>query len=303
MYDINRISLSKVKSLSSKLKQLRKNHIFGMTAFNKQIICNKYDNSFIENHTECDFGRWYNTLQTEVASLGEEFINEDFISLGNLHKKLHGIANFLLEKHKNNNSIQEDEYELLIEIQGKISDIFDNLYSAINSVRYSIDALTGLPNPELFNSILKKEYAKPERMKTDNCLAFVDIDYFKKVNDTYGHLVGDEVLKALPQKLSSSLRKDDLIGRYGGDEFLIFLPNTNLAEAKNILERIRHKIRNSAIEIKQTAIITVTCSFGLSSFTLDKPLSENIKNADNALYLAKESGRNKVYVHSMSLKV
>jgi len=190
----------------------------------------------------------------------------------------------------------QEEYDDLIKSEITFLTSLDIVYTAINSTMYSIDDLTQLPNRALFYSILEKEYAKLIREDNSNCIVFVDIDHFKKVNDTYGHSRGDLVLKKIADKLSLSIRKYDSIGRYGGEEFLIFLPKTHIVEAKEIVERIRKKIQDLVINIDSELSITVTCSFGLSSFTSDKSLPEIIQNADKALYLAKENGRNKVKV-------
>jgi diguanylate cyclase (GGDEF)-like protein len=126
----------------------------------------------------------------------------------------------------------------------------------------------------------------------------VDLDYFKKVNDQYGHQAGDKVLTYFASYLKESLRPYDSIGRYGGEEFLLCLPDANVEDAKTIVERIREELANNAVEITgpdgKPLLIKVTASFGVSSISKDHPTSEAIETADMAMYQAKSEGRNRV---------
>ncbi len=288
---IQNIDLKTAKLISEDLKNLRIDHVRWLKLFNKQLICHIYDKKFNIDHLNCKFGQWYRNVTNENLTA-----NNDFNYLGYTHKELHDKASNIFQKHINKKRIPEEEYDDLIQAEIIFLTSLDIIYTAINSTMYSIDDLTQLPNRALFYSILEKEYAKLIREDNKNCIVFVDIDHFKKVNDTYGHPAGDIVLKKIAEKLSLSIRAYDSIGRYGGEEFLIFLPKTHIIEAKEIIERIRKKIQDLVININSELSINVTCSFGLSSFTLDKSLSEIIQNADKALYMAKENGRNKVNV-------
>ena len=123
-----------------------------------------------------------------------------------------------------------------------------------------------------------------------------DIDFFKKVNDTYGHAVGDCVLKTVAKTIKKELRESDIASRYGGEEFVFLLPQTNLEEAKVVAERLRLAVENKKINIeeyniKDTKEISVTVSIGVSEFNKNEKDHEMLyKNADNALYQAKETG-------------
>jgi diguanylate cyclase (GGDEF)-like protein len=289
---IYNLNSSEIKSLALTLKQLRTDHILWLTALNKQIICNVYENSVNEDCTTSQFGQWFTNLATDTLASDDAFLH-----IGKLHKKLHQAAYELLLRHQRRAKIKQQEYEKFALAEEAFLTAFDNLHAVINSIHYSIDTLTELPNKGLFQLILEKEYAKLERIKTHNCLAFVDIDNFKQINDGYGHMAGDAVLQNIAKTLSASLRKYDAIGRYGGDEFLVFLPNTDIIEAKKILDRVLHEVQKLSIPVAPLENISVTCSFGLANFSIESSLSENLKNADKALYLAKESGRNIVAVY------
>jgi diguanylate cyclase (GGDEF)-like protein len=122
-----------------------------------------------------------------------------------------------------------------------------------------------------------------------------DLDYFKKINDTFGHLAGDEALKHFVNIIKRNLRKSDYVFRIGGEEFLILLPNTELKDAAEIVERIRKDLEESPLYYDGKEI-KLTASFGLAEVDKNKYISEIIKEADEKLYKAKELGRNRVVV-------
>ena len=168
----------------------------------------------------------------------------------------------------------------------------------------TLDALTGLNNRHQFHTRLHSEIANAKRQKTSLCCIMTDIDFFKSVNDTYGHAVGDCVLKTVAKAIKKELREYDIPSRYGGEEFTILLPNTSLEEATTVAERLRSQIEKKKINIEDYRIdgvssISVTISVGVSQYknSFDTP-DELYRSADAALYKAKESGRNKVIVAS-----
>jgi|Deesub1362A_J573_1020465.scaffolds.fasta_scaffold00395_19 diguanylate cyclase (GGDEF)-like protein len=148
------------------------------------------------------------------------------------------------------------------------------------------DPLTGLANRRLMYIELERSFAKAKRYETPLSVIMLDIDYFKKYNDTYGHAAGDKLLKDIAEIVQQSVRKADLVARYGGEEFFILLPETRLTEAYAAAERIRRAVERRT---------EVTISLGVSSYRQDMQIKEDlIKKADEALYQAKERGRNRV---------
>ncbi len=128
-------------------------------------------------------------------------------------------------------------------------------------------------------------------------IILADIDYFKKVNDTYGHAAGDVVLRHVGESIKAALRDSDQVGRYGGEEFLIVLPNTSLDSARHIAERCRLIIEHEVISVQEEQLIHITSSFGVyCSTNRDEDILEMIHYADIQLYRAKESGRNRVCI-------
>jgi len=153
------------------------------------------------------------------------------------------------------------------------------------------DVLTGLPNRRFIESCYIKHLQDLKKTKEPLTLVMIDIDHFKNVNDTYGHDIGDEVLCFIAQHLKDNLRKNDIAVRIGGEEFLLFLPQTSLQSSIKVADKIRLIIEQSIFK-HQDIKINVTASFGLSSYEHSNELNTAIKHADQQLYKAKESGRN-----------
>lgn len=159
-----------------------------------------------------------------------------------------------------------------------------------------VDGLTGLYLRRYFISRLNNELLRAQRYNTVFSLIMIDIDFFKKVNDTYGHIVGDFILKSVAETFVTTLKDQALCSRWGGEEFLIFVPYQNKEQTKNLAENIRVNVENSVYEYKDLKLkITVSC--GVSSFPQDATtVDELIEIADKRLYEAKRTGRNKVVV-------
>ncbi len=152
------------------------------------------------------------------------------------------------------------------------------------------DILTQIYNRMAFNDFLDAELQRALRYKTGMSLIMFDIDHFKVVNDTYGHLAGDEVLKALVKVVQLSIRKVDILARWGGEEFMILAPQATLAAAQELAERLRKEIE--AHDFSLSGKITV--SLGVTTYRDQDGADSIIKRVDNALYRAKEKGRNRV---------
>ncbi len=156
------------------------------------------------------------------------------------------------------------------------------------------DGLTGISNRRNFNDSFYKEFERARRYAEPMTLAVIDLDYLKKINDTYGHTAGDNAIKAVAGVLSHSSRSIDLPARYGGEEFCLLLPNTLLEESVVIAERVRKLISETQLEGMET---NISASIGIANFPLHaNDPDELFKRADEALYKAKQNGRNQVCV-------
>jgi diguanylate cyclase (GGDEF)-like protein len=154
------------------------------------------------------------------------------------------------------------------------------------------DALTYLPNRRQVINNLQKEVHRAERYKTPLSISMLDIDHFKKINDSYGHTVGDQVLYQLATLLSEGVRESDMVGRYGGEEFLILLPNTKLSKAAELAARLCKLIKETVIDVGEKTNLTV--SIGVAEYRhCEETWQKFLSRADMALYDAKNAGRDR----------
>lgn len=155
------------------------------------------------------------------------------------------------------------------------------------------DALTGVRNRRALDECLSGLMALKNRYREPFSLAMIDVDHFKKINDELGHLNGDHVLRAVAALLDQAVRETDTVARYGGEEFVVVLPHTDLDGATIFCERMRQRVAQQSL-----GGVTVTISVGLASSLEGEDAAGLLSRADAALYLAKRSGRNRVYCHT-----
>ncbi|MDR2744668.1 MAG: GGDEF domain-containing protein [Desulfovibrio sp.] len=162
------------------------------------------------------------------------------------------------------------------------------------------DGLTGIYNRKAFSQLAKKFLSHEANPTGSGVLVMCDIDHFKKFNDTYGHLCGDEVLRAFASRLTAALRPTDLCFRYGGEEFVLVMPNTLIKQGLSATERLRAAVAAMRVDFESHKL-QITASFGLAEFKfcnadseLESCLTQCLQKADENLYRAKESGRNRV---------
>jgi len=156
-----------------------------------------------------------------------------------------------------------------------------------------IDPLTGCYNRREFESQLKRAIAGAIRHNNDMSVFMFDLDHFKNINDTYGHLAGDKVLQEVTSLVQKNMRTGDVLARYGGEEFIAILPETSKAKAMELADRLRVKILNKSI-VYDGYTINVTASFGVSELIRNTDITRIIQDADTMLYKAKLNGRNTV---------
>ncbi|MBG7156386.1 biofilm formation regulator diguanylate cyclase SiaD [Pseudomonas aeruginosa] len=180
-----------------------------------------------------------------------------------------------------------------LEKVARISDRYQQMMRDLNlalkeaSIR---DPLTGLPNRRMLLERLREENERSQRHGQSYVLAMLDVDFFKQVNDTWGHDSGDRVLVEIARAMESELREYDLCGRWGGEEFLLLLPQTRLQDAGPVLERVRDSVRTLAVRVG-TEALSVTASVGVTEHRIGETYSQTVNRADAALLDAKRSGR------------
>ncbi len=158
----------------------------------------------------------------------------------------------------------------------------------------STDSLTGCYNRRALMELLDRSMDSARRHGRQLSVIMFDVDHFKKINDCYGHLFGDKVLKAIAGSVSELIRKEDYMARYGGEEFLVVLPETSLNTAVEIANRLKKNIESLSLVTPCNTSLSVTASYGVSTMTAEDDINTLISEADTHLYLAKTNGRNRV---------
>jgi diguanylate cyclase (GGDEF)-like protein len=197
---------------------------------------------------------------------------------------------------KNNQPYSRGEHQFMHVISSLSAPLIENGYIHLRTKNLAgTDGLTGISNHRAFQEMLSREIARCDRDKKIFCLALLDIDDFKKINDTYGHVTGDGVLKDLTARVLASIREGDIFARYGGEEFCIILPSTNLDGAVVLAERIRTTVAGLPFMLYGKEI-PYTISTGLALYDSRAPFKKEllIEKADAAMYAAKRAGKNRV---------
>ncbi len=180
---------------------------------------------------------------------------------------------------------------------GDLEKSLDTVLHEDEKLRHKIDTdtLTGLASNEHARAVMREALQNLERYDQPMCLIMSDLDHFKEVNDSHGHLVGDRVLQDVAARMQSAVRDFDTVGRYGGEEFIVVLENTALGRAQEIAERIRLRVGGSPVHIDDL-VISITISQGLSAARQGDDIDALISRADEALYAAKAAGRDCVKI-------
>ena len=198
-------------------------------------------------------------------------------------------------------SLQKEAQSKLIDTHVKLTKQRQALQEAKAQLKEQAnrDPLTNMYNRRYFSEIAQKIVAMVKRSKEPLSLMMIDIDKFKNINDTYGHHIGDEIIKLLVSRLERIIRESDIAARIGGEEFALILPNTDVDSALKLAQKIRIDMEKASYK-HEDKIVTFTVSIGLDEFdhTKDDDVFTTLNRADAALYLAKESGRNRVCSYS-----
>jgi diguanylate cyclase len=197
--------------------------------------------------------------------------------------------------------LAEDQLRLLRRT-AKISRISDAFQGQLKSLNESLQALsgldflTGLPNRRSMMEALTAEQVRAQRSGEPLTVLMCDVDHFKVVNDTHGHAVGDEVLRTLGRALHDALRRYDQCARWGGEEFLVLLPDTELQGAREVAEKLRREAGGISVEAAGGVRVTVTLSVGVAQLDAGESVDSVLRRADVAMYDAKHAGRDRVGV-------
>ena len=177
---------------------------------------------------------------------------------------------------------------------GKLVATFNSMADKLEDIA-TRDGLTNLLNKKAIMQTLDSELVRARRHNSTLSLMMLDLDYFKRINDTYGHQAGDAVLVTTTGLIEKYVRGIDYVGRYGGEEIIIVLPDTSETESVEIAERIRRSLASTPIVVSESEFVNVTVSIGISIFPRDGIEQDVLlNNADQAMYYAKDAGRNQV---------
>jgi diguanylate cyclase len=253
----------------------------------------------------------HDLMQTSlIAKRLQDLADEMSSSVGEHRSKLDQASQLLTSGTDTSN---ESMAELVVDVIGDVVRANHKLKSKLDTAesrlqeqaveieahmsRSLTDALTGLPNRREFNARLEERMGAWNRRRDVFSLLLLDVDHFKKLNDRYGHLAGDQVLATIGRALRGAIRREDAIARFGGEEFAILLPSTSLEEAIQTAQQVREAVSRVAIS-RNNQQIAVTVSGGLATIQSNERVEALIQRADSALYAAKEAGRNCTFLHN-----
>jgi len=290
--NIRRDSLSDL--VEKNLIQHYESHLIWLTDLAQHIKEQDTYNFPELNHTVCIFGKW---LESDAKKIIHN--NSKYKTIATIHKNLHLFANKIYKL------LQKNEYHVLITYLEKcelislsIGTELALLDQIIINKKITKDALTGALNRNGLISVFESQYELSLATSNPFVLAMCDLDFFKNINDSYGHIAGDKFLKIFVDVVKKSLRNSDVIIRYGGEEFIIILPAVSRDKGREVLENIRKNFKNSSLEHNGTTI-KATVSIGMMEIKPEyayKPsfVNDYIMMVDQKLYMAKDNGRDKI---------
>lgn len=269
-------------------------HSNWLKALHQSLICNEPappHDLRPDAHHRCQFGRWYQS-ETDDRLRSQP----QFAQVGELHQRVHDEARRLLVHHQKRQPITADSYEAFMDVAHEFRTAVQNLQFDIISEVCAIDHLTGVWNRYALSHKLSQEFERVRRTHRPCSIAILDFDHFKQINDTHGHVAGDQVLKNVIDYFISQLREYDQIFRYGGEEFLLMFPDTDSLNAEALLQRICAGLKSRPVIVSSGCEVSVTVSIGIA--VMDGQTSEQqvIEAADCALLSAKLLGRDCIQV-------
>ncbi len=237
-------------------------------------------------HHLCRFGQWY--YKSNGAALNKF---PGFAEIGFEHERMHQYAASLLRSSMDGIPISTKDFDRFVSALKRLRLEIASVQRELQGALFNLDPLTGVPNRVEMLSKLREQQEFVRRNHACT-LAMMDLDLFKSVNDKYGHAVGDQVLIGFAGYIMAHLRPYDKVFRYGGEEFLICLTDTDMETGHAIVDRLREELASLPFEASGKGIFHVTASFGLAALDPNIAVERSIDRADKALYLAKAEGRN-----------
>jgi diguanylate cyclase len=289
---IPNISDEEMRAALKELEQATYNHNQWAEALFATLICRLPPDQRDVNddaHHMCRFGQWY---YKEGSVLLDKY--PGFAEIEIEHKRMHQYAASLLRSSEGGVQISIHDYERFVAAMKRMQLETGTVRRELEDALYNLDPLTGAPS-RIGMLIKLREQQELVKRNVHTCgVVMLDLDNFKTVNDNYGHLVGDRVLICFAHYIMAHLRPYDKVFRYGGEEFLICLPDTDLQTGHRLVDRLREELGSLPHEAENSPSFQVTVSCGLTLLDPDVSVEQSIDRADKALYAAKAKGRNRV---------
>lgn len=281
------------RDILAELEKALSEHVALLLRWNRKLLLpdSPQTDTTEEDDHDCDFGAWY-ALNRHNRLIDQPAMH----ALAATHKQLHDSAKRLTDAHDLDGTVDPAEFDMMALRAESFFAQLRRLERAFRTARSDVDPLTGTYNRQTMLGDLNAERERAIRTNVPTAVALVDLDHFKSVNDTYGHQAGDIVLQSVAGILQSHVRPFDKVYRYGGEEFLICLPNADMAQCARVLERLRRVIEASPVTLGDGTVLPVTASIGAAPITKSRTIEQIIEKADQALYAAKDGGRNRVRV-------
>lgn len=250
-----------------------------------------------DSYTRCRFGQWY------YEQVNPKFKTFDhFLQIANIHKRMHLVGRDLALKIMGETDnlkvpplLGPDDYDSFLDIRNEFRQKVQEFDKDLQNILLRTDPLTRVLNRSSLDATLERIADAIGFTGAPCVVAMVDLDHFKSVNDTYGHQIGDLVLQETAKFFVANLRPQDLVFRYGGEEFLVCLPHTALIDAEKVLDRLRERVSKTPILLPNgRGDLYVTGSIGVAPLSPHRGIKESIAMADAAVYQAKARGRNRV---------
>ncbi len=284
------LSREELQNILGHLDQALYNHMQWhnslMRTFTCQLPGNKHDTK-PNAHKECLFGQWY--YNDSPKKLRD---HPGFITIGDVHRHMHQLTAHLLLTLEAGRSIDPHDYDNFANAMEKLRLEVASLKHEVEISLYTHDPLTGAINRADMLPVLRELHEMAKRQSYICTLAMMDLDLFKKINDKFGHPAGDKVLVAVVHYITDHLRPYDKLFRYGGEEFLLCMQQTELLDGKERIEALRKGLAEVPIDIHRQDPIYITASFGLTELDPSTEIERSLERADQALYSAKSEGRN-----------
>ena len=261
---------------------------------------NLTDTKEVHKNTDKAHDVFYNKLHQQMNDINKDVQEqEDATQLKKMiQQKMEDLNQHVVKfstGFKADHGKQDEHYQLMVSQMTRLETDNQKMREQlqVHIQKSQTDPLTKLPNRGKFDEVYEQEFKRYERYQTDCCIAVIDIDLFKRINDSYGHLVGDKVLVLIANQIKQNIRESDFVARFGGEEFVVILPHTDLDSSVIAMQSLCDKIGSTPFNFRANPV-NITVSIGVCAFSQSKDQAMAFNQSDQAMYQAKEKGRNQV---------